>query len=171
MTTTATTTTGTNLSWIEMMKTNPNQINPNLISHLLPTITDSSARSWWNDPGANFSNYCEVREDLQVGRQPRQTVSRYTLDEVCNTYLTRSKERQDSGETASRTFEDYHDTYRVLVDHFEKTVGSTLIEPTEFGQKHAILANEYFPSRPSKMVSVTRMVLNRAYQSDRECFH
>ena len=113
-----------------------------------------------------LANYCEVRDDLQAGRQPRTTTSEPSLRDVCNAYLTRARQREEAGEISPRTFQDYYDTVRVLLGHFGKSVDPTQIRPTEFGDFRTRIAKDYSSSRLTKTVGVTRMILKWAYESD-----
>ena len=56
----------------------------------------------WAEADQALANYCEVRDDLQAGRQPRTTTSEPSLRDVCNAYLTRMQQREETATNFSR---------------------------------------------------------------------
>ncbi|MEZ6133078.1 MAG: hypothetical protein R3C59_30780, partial [Planctomycetaceae bacterium] len=97
----------------------------------------------WAEADQALWNYCEVRDDLQAGRQPQTTSSQPSLKDACNACLTRAKQREKAGEISPRTFQDYHETVRILLDYFGNSLHATQIRPTEFGDFRTRIAKDY----------------------------
>lgn len=99
----------------------------------------------WAEPNAALTKYCEQRDDLQAGREPRANRDGMTVLELCNRYLTAKQALVDSGELALRTFQTYYHTNEGVLSAFGK---SRLVEdlgPEDFEKLRAALAKKRGP--------------------------
>jgi len=118
------------------------------------------------DPDAALSKYLTVRDDLQAGREPRVSSTGKTLGGICNAFLTRVTERQQSGEVAARTFRDYYEICEQLVKHLGRNADPERLRPEDFASFRAAIAKKYAPTRLNKHIIVTRMVFKWAFESE-----
>jgi hypothetical protein len=94
------------------------------------------------DPDAAPSTYLTVRDDLQAGREPPVSSTRKTLGEICNAFLTRVTERQQSGEVAARTLRDDYEICQRLVKHLDRNSDPERLRPEDFASFRAAIAKK-----------------------------
>lgn len=71
----------------------------------------------WSDPQTALNKFLVERDDLYAGRRPRATQDGgYSVRDVCNRFLTTKKLLLDGGELTPRTFDEYHDTCKRIID-------------------------------------------------------
>ncbi len=119
----------------------------------------------WNDPQAALQEYLRIKDDLQAGRIPTPAAGVVTLADISNAYLARSEERRDGGEISSRTFDDYHDACKLIVAHLGRTVDPEQLRPVDFAGFRTEVSR-YSPSRMTKIVGITRMLMKWAFDSE-----
>jgi len=118
------------------------------------------------DADAALQKYLDIRDDLQAGREPRRSQNGKTLSGICNAFLTRVSERQKSGEISPRTFRDYFDVCKQLIECVGRDVDPEQLRPDDFAQFRSSIASRYAPTRLNKHVVVTKMVFKWAYESE-----
>ena len=69
-------------------------------------------------PRRGLAANLEQRDDLHAGRVPRVPQDGLTVRDLLDRFLTAKKHLLDSGETAARTFSDYHGTCQRIKEAF-----------------------------------------------------
>src|SRR5262249_32581242 len=75
--------------------------------------------SKWEDPDGALKRYLNQKDDLHAGRTPRATGEEgFAVRDLCNRFLTSKRHQLDTSELSPRTFADYHQTCKIIVDKF-----------------------------------------------------
>src|SRR5437763_27402 len=61
----------------------------------------------WEDPDGALKKYFEQKDALHAGRKVRDDPTGLTVKELCNRFLNAKQGLVDSGELASRSWDDY----------------------------------------------------------------
>lgn len=72
----------------------------------------------WDDPDSAFKLWLEQKDDRLAGRKPRDNRNAFTLSDLCNLFLTDRQHRVDAGELTKRTFNEYHQSCKRLIEAF-----------------------------------------------------
>jgi len=75
----------------------------------------------WDDPDRALEKYLVEKEYLYSGRRPRASLGKPTVRDLCNRFLTTKRRLLDAGEIAARTFQEYHNVCKRIIDAFGKT--------------------------------------------------
>ncbi|MEZ5942887.1 MAG: tyrosine-type recombinase/integrase [Planctomycetaceae bacterium] len=119
----------------------------------------------WDDPDAALQNYCDVRDDLQAGRQPAKSHGS-TIRELVNSFLTRAKERHERSEISAKTFADYHMTSSLVVEYLGRNISVQSLRPTDFASFRHKLGQRYSVTALPKILTVIRMIFRWGYESE-----
>ena len=112
-----------------------------------------------------LDEYLRVRDDLYAGRTPRPASEQVTLADLCNHFLASKQRLVESGEIVDRTFRDYLDVCRRLVEHFGRHRPVTDLTPADFESLRASLARSIGPVRLGNLVQRTRSVFKYGYEA------
>lgn len=119
----------------------------------------------WENADQALQNYCDVRDDLQAGRQPRQP-GVVGVRDLVNHFLTRAQERCDRGEITSKTFSDYHMFGQLVVEHLGKNVAVASLRTSDFASFRHELGQRYAVTGLTKIMTVIRMIFRWGYESE-----
>ncbi|MCA8998353.1 MAG: tyrosine-type recombinase/integrase, partial [Planctomycetaceae bacterium] len=121
----------------------------------------------WSDPHAALAKYLNEREEWQAGQNPRPSrFNKTTTEDVVNLFLARCEERVRSGELSPVCCHDYRIIGENIICFLGGKTFPGLFRPADFASFRTAMADRYAPSRLSKIVAVTRMILNWAYESE-----
>jgi integrase len=105
----------------------------------------------WADPNSALEEYVRTREDLIAGVLPVDPDGEVTLRTLCRRFLRDKQMAVASGELSLRSFNDYADTCKRLIEHFGKFQDVRKLGPRDFSglrselsktRKQTSLANE-----------------------------
>ncbi len=113
-----------------------------------------------------LEEYLRVRDDLYAGRPPRPPSEGLTVAELCNHFLTSKQQLLESGEIVERTFRDYLEVCRRLVEHFGRNRVVADLTPADFESLRAKLAESVGPVRLGNLVQRARSVFKYGYDAD-----
>jgi integrase/transposase-like protein len=116
-----------------------------------------------NDPDTALRRFCDERDDLYAGRQPRSRREDATIRDVCNAFLADRKERLASGDITQRTFDDYHGSCQALIDHFGAGQFVVDLVPLDFAEFRAELAARLGAVALGNEIGRIRCVFNHAF--------
>ncbi len=116
----------------------------------------------WGDPQAALDKFLDHKDELLAGRK---VVSKVTVRQLVNQFLTSKKARVESGELSKRTFDDYVICERILAV-FGKSRPVESIGPLDFERLRTEFATTHGPVRLGKDITCVRVVFNYAYESD-----
>jgi hypothetical protein len=119
----------------------------------------------WEDPEGALKKYLEERDDLYAGRRPRRSGGELTVRDLCNAFLTSKRRLVDSGERTLRTFDDYYQMCKRIVDHFGRDRLVTDLRPDDFGRLRAEMARRYGPVTLRARMQIVRVAFNFAFGS------
>ena len=119
----------------------------------------------WDDPYSAESEYLEVAEDLHAGRIPRHEGGP-TLRDICNAFIRSKKTKMDADNLSPRTFVDYHETCKWLLEEFGANRSVTDIRPSDFEELHAKLSARHSLSIIGGTITMVRSVFKYAYEMD-----
>jgi hypothetical protein len=121
----------------------------------------------WADPDAALRNYVKQRDDLEAGRVPRQKREGLTVRELSDRFLTAKRRAMERGELSVRTFADYFDIARVVVNFVKPERLVLDLVPDDFGN---LLDKGYpkswGPVRRCKAIQITRSLFKFASDED-----
>lgn len=92
----------------------------------------------WEDPFAALQDYKDRVDGIKAGRDPRkvpgvlESKTGCTVGELCNHFVRAKKIQVDSGQLAGKTFSQYYDACKLVVDHFGKVTYVDTLKPTDF---------------------------------------
>jgi hypothetical protein len=105
------------------------------------------------------------RDDLLASRIPRTKADQFTLRDLCNQFLSSKRSVLESGKLSPRSFADYLETSRQLIDFFGKHRPVDDLMPTDFGRYHASMTKAWGPVTVGNMIRRTRVVFNYAVKN------
>jgi hypothetical protein len=86
-----------------------------------------------SDPQAALDRYLHDRDYLLAGQTPPAAdMEGLTIQDLVNGFLTSKKQMILSGELQPRSFKDYYDACKMLVDHIGKTTIVENLRPPDF---------------------------------------
>lgn len=93
----------------------------------------------WDDPEGALRNWNAWKDDLLVGRTPRDKTGALALRDLVNQYLNSKRRMVANGEMVERTWYDYHGACGRLIRYFGKERRVDDITAADFGQFKASL--------------------------------
>jgi integrase len=117
----------------------------------------------WSDPQAALDKFLDHKDELLAGRK---IVTKVTVRQLVNQFLTSKKARVESGELSKRTFDDYYVTCERILAVFGKNRPVESIGPLDFERLRTEFATTHGPVRLGKDITCVRVVFNYAYESD-----
>jgi len=94
----------------------------------------------WSDPDAALKFYCEVKDDLLLGRKPRPRGSdELEVANLCDLFLASRERLRDTGELAAETYADYLAEAKRVVAEFGRTTVVEQLTPADFADFRAKL--------------------------------
>ncbi|HHK41479.1 MAG TPA: hypothetical protein ENJ50_03585, partial [Planctomycetaceae bacterium] len=127
-----------------------------------------------------LDEYLRVRDDLYAGRTPRPASEQMTLADLCSHFPAGKQRLVESGEIVDRTFRDYLDVCRRLVEHFGRHRPVTDLAPADFdslraslvfgGAVHAALQRFFQEQLVGRSVPLTELmeVFHQYWQAETE---
>lgn len=115
---------------------------------------------------AAYQKWLDERDDLLSGRIPSRQRGRVTMRDLVNLFLERCEERVASGELSPVSFADYTFVGKLIVKHLGRSTDPEQLRPADFAAFRSALVEKYSPSRLSKSVTVTRMILKWGYEAE-----
>jgi integrase len=108
----------------------------------------------------------EQKDDLLAGRVPRKQSDPdgLTLGGLVNQFLARKKELVDAGELSPRTWSDYHNVGRRMLQLWSKTRLVNDLRIDDFAKFRAELVKSLGPVALGNEIQRARVVFNFAYQ-------
>jgi integrase len=119
----------------------------------------------WDNPEGALSDYLDQKDDLYAGRTPG-TKGGATIQELCNAYMVAKRVALDSGSLSPRSFVDYDQVCRWLLDQLGATRSALDLGPSDFEKLYAHLACKHGASTLGREVTVVRSILKYAVESD-----
>ncbi len=116
-----------------------------------------------DDPMVALQAWKDQEEDLRAGRVPRGKDKGLTLEQLCDRFLTSKKRLRDNGELTSRSFLDYYQACRRLVQFFGKSRLVSDLAADDFERLRADLAATRGPEALRSAITKVRTVLKYAY--------
>lgn len=86
----------------------------------------------WEDPDSALKLWLEQKDDLLAGRKPRVDKDAFTLADLCNHFLNDREHRVDASELTKRTFNEYHQACKRLIEVFGRNRPVADIRPDDF---------------------------------------
>jgi integrase len=121
----------------------------------------------WEDHAAALKKYLDERDDLHAGRTPRaSSEDGFTVRELCNRFLTSKRHLLDTRELSPRTFQDYYDTCKIIVDKFGAGRLVLDLRPDDFEALRVGLPKTWGPRRRGKTIQMIRSVFRYAVDED-----
>jgi hypothetical protein len=113
--------------------------------------------------GSRYGDWQEALEDyqakvhdLQLGKKPEpQTL---TIEQLCNLYLHSKHRAVESGEFAERSWRDYRNVAKRIVEHFGADRAVEQLSPIDFGEFRATIAKGRSVTSLANIVRVARSV-------------
>jgi integrase len=90
----------------------------------------------WDDPQGALQEYLDTRDDILAGCAPSN--GHLTVRDLANRFVHSKRDLLDNGELEDRTWQDYHDTAKRVVDYFGPNKAVDDLKPDDFGayRKH-----------------------------------
>jgi hypothetical protein len=86
----------------------------------------------WADPAAALTNYLSQKTDLHAGRVPIKQQEGLIVRELSDRFLTAKRRAMERGELSARTFADYYDVCKLIVNHFKPDRLVSDLTPDDF---------------------------------------
>lgn len=110
---------------------------------------------------AALALWLEQKDALLAGRIPRKrTGNEKTLEDICDAFMLSKERARDAGELAPRTYKEYFDSCKRLLDHFgaDRIVDEQEFTTDDFGKYRAELAATRGPVALGNEIVRARMV-------------
>jgi integrase len=122
----------------------------------------------WADPEGALTNYLDQKDDLYAGRVPRKKQQEgLRVRELSDRFLSSKRRLLDAEELSPRTFADYYDVCKVVVNHFKPDRLVPDLTPAEFeGLLDKGFPKTWGPVRRVKVVQITRSLFKFASDED-----
>lgn len=117
------------------------------------------------DGSAALNLWLDQRDDLLAGRTPREKGDGLTVRLLVNTFLTSKESLVESGELASRTFDDYFATGTRLGDTLGRDRLVADLAAEDFEALRAKLAKKWGPVSLGNEINRVRVIFKYAYDS------
>ena len=112
-----------------------------------------------------LQEWLRVKDYLLAGLPPPPPEDTLDLDRLCNQFLHVKRQLVDGGELSIRTWLDYRDACRWLIDTFGRTRSVGTLAPADFERLRTLLAARYSPYRTAKLIGCIRSVFRYGYEA------
>lgn len=120
----------------------------------------------WDNPDAALARYLEQKDALHAGLTPASDTSdALTVHGLAAKFLQTKKQLLQTGELASRSYEDYGATCKLLIKAFGKNKPVAGLRPEHFEKLRTRLAKNWGPVRLGNEINRVRVVFSYAYKS------
>lgn len=120
----------------------------------------------WRDWQAAYTQYQEQVHDLQMGRKPRPKVDgAITVADLCNKFLAAKESLVKSGELKQRTWLDYRDVSRVIVDQLGRNTDILQLTPEDFAELRTRFAAGKSLATLKSAITRSLVIFNYAHKS------
>jgi integrase len=116
----------------------------------------------WDDPQAALEEYLRQKDDLLAGRTPSAKSDELTVRQLVNRFLNSKKRLLESGEIRQRTFEDYYDNCKRVLQVFGRNKPVSSLRPIDFEKLRADFAKTHGPITLCGDISCTRVLFKYA---------
>lgn len=116
----------------------------------------------WDDPDGALDQWLRDKDDLLAGRSPRQHLEGVTVDEVVQRFLAAKKMMVDAGELSTRSWDDYKNTARIVLQVFGRKAIAESLVPADFDRLRARLAKTRGPIAIGNHVGRVRAIFRYA---------
>ena len=121
----------------------------------------------WGDHDAALQKYLDERDDLQAGRIPQRVSSGVVnVGSLVNLFLAQWEAKVQSGTISPRTFVDYRDCAKMLIEKLGRSTAADTLAPTNFAGLRNQWASKYSSGRLNKLVTMTRTIFKWSWESD-----
>ena len=119
----------------------------------------------WDDPDAAIALYQSQREDLYAGRRPRVDNEGLTVRSLMNRFLTAKRNQISAGELSGRSFAEYHDHCKRIINAFGPTRLVKDLAADDFEEFRASLAKTRGPVSMTGAIQRIRTIFKFAHDS------
>jgi integrase len=120
----------------------------------------------WNDPEGALDLWLKQKDELLVGRVPREPApDGVTLRDLANAFVRHKQSQVDAGELSRRTFDDAYRTCRRLLDNFGKTRMADDVRQDDFAAYRIDLAKSLGPVALGNEIQRVRSLFKFALES------
>ncbi len=121
----------------------------------------------WDDPFGAEAEYLEVADDLHAGREPQSDEhGGLTIRDLCNQFILSKKLKLDSGNLSPRTFIQYDETCRIILDSLGKDRCVSDLGPKDFEAFYVKLSQKYSTTSIGGQITQIRSVFKYAIDND-----
>lgn len=120
-----------------------------------------------SDTDTALQKYLDERDDLQAGRIPQRLSSVVVnVGSLVNLFLAQWDAKVQSGSLSPRTFVDYRDCAKMLIEHLGRSTAVETLAPINFAGIRNQWAGKYASGRLNKLVTMTRTIFKWGWESD-----
>ena len=120
----------------------------------------------WSDPDGALKRYLAQADDLHAGRTPRNYDEEETLRHLANAFLTAKENRVNSSELTSRSFYDYRNTCKNVLDAFGPSRIVSDLRAGDFEKLRTNLSKRLGPVSLGNEIQRVRVLFKFAYDAD-----
>ncbi|VTR96134.1 site-specific recombinase : Uncharacterized protein OS=Blastopirellula marina DSM 3645 GN=DSM3645_10342 PE=4 SV=1: Phage_integrase [Gemmata massiliana] len=120
----------------------------------------------WDDPDGALKKYHAQKEALHAGRKPREVSEGVTIKDLCNAFLNHKKALLDAGDIAARTWLNYVETTKMVVEQFGKNRLAVDVSQDDFAKLRTVMSKKWGPVRVRNFIQQTRSVFKYGYDSE-----
>ena len=88
-----------------------------------------------------------------------------TIGQLCNEFMDSKQAAMEDGDLSPRTLADYHQTAKLLVNHFTKDRHVADLRPTDFRDFRSVLAQKLNTNSLKSVINKLRMVFNYGHEA------
>jgi integrase len=115
----------------------------------------------WDEPDKALKLYLDQKDDLLAGRVP-DTGDGLTMRDLVNYFLTSKKRKIEGGELEQRTWDDYDDICKKVLQVLGKTRRVDNLRPTDFEKLRAKFAKTHGPVTLNSDIRRAKVLFNFA---------
>ena len=119
----------------------------------------------WDDPDGALKKYLEQKGALHAGRKVRDDPTGLTVKERCNRFLNAKQALVESGELASRSWDDYKAACDLCVSWLGKGRLAADLDPDDFAAMRKALAKRWGPVRRGNTIQRIRSVFKYGFDA------
>lgn len=122
---------------------------------------------WSDDPKGEraLDLWLDQKDALLAGRTPRECTDGLTIRDLCNKFLTAKEHQRDAGDIKPRTFADYFNTCKTLVESFGKSRLVDDLTADDFQALRASFAKKWGVHHVAGEVQRVRTVFKFGYEA------
>lgn len=117
------------------------------------------------DGQAALNLWLEQKDYLLAGRRPPLKTDELTVGDLANRYLTFKTQLLKSGELAKRTFDRYYANCATIVAFLGKTRPVDDLQPDDFQELRASIAEKYGPVSLANEIQMTRSLFKYGFDN------